>query len=760
MGNDVEIGARLSLDTGKSFNNLKELQDYIKETKKALTEAKYGTEEYTTAQTNLDQATKLLSGTTKEHSSHFGELKEKIDKVSPAAGEATKGLGGFNNMLNIIRANPIIAILAILAGLVIGLFEHFKKMEAVSDSMGKAWTVLSSIIGKFVDSVLTPLINGFVWLMDKGTKVVSFFADLLGIQDSKTSEEVGKLAEELDNLEDAEKASSIAIAESNRKLQEAREIASDANIPIKDRIKALQEAAKIEAEELGNVVERNREMSKIKLQLIAEEMDARDELIEKIKEGSLESLKAARAELLEMKNVNKEKIYEIDKMIVAAEDAGAQRAKIDKKTNTQIRSLENEEKAKIKKEGDDRKKQAQEDEKKRLQDMREFRVRLTKMQQQEQLEAMKDGAEKDKQVEKNRYADELQQLKIDIESKKLTKKQANALEQEALKLHKASLKKIEDKYDDEKKKKESEFEKELAAIKADTAILGIMDARKKERAQLEKAYEDKKAQIIEKEKDIIKQKQLLEALAANQKVKRDQLENKFKDEDDKRRQDLEIRQITFQHNRLLAEKQRHFNQERKLLDQRKKMLDDARRKEIEAAAGDALKLAEIDQKYTEQYSQLSDERQKTDDAEKAAKEANMEGLSNALKTFAGIIGEHTAAGKAMAVASATIDTYQGASKALAAGPPPWNYIQAAAVIATGLANVKKILSTQVPGKSSGGSAPSAPAPVVPMKQNSSTSLDQRSMQAIGNATTRAFVLESDISNNQERIRRLNRAARI
>jgi hypothetical protein len=47
---DVKIGAELKLDTGQSFENLKQLQDYIKKTKDELNNAKYGTEEYTKAQ--------------------------------------------------------------------------------------------------------------------------------------------------------------------------------------------------------------------------------------------------------------------------------------------------------------------------------------------------------------------------------------------------------------------------------------------------------------------------------------------------------------------------------------------------------------------------------------------------------------------------------------------------------------------------------------------------------------------------------------
>jgi len=87
------------------------------------------------------------------------------------------------------------------------------------------------------------------------------------------------------------------------------------------------------------------------------------------------------------------------------------------------------------------------------------------------------------------------------------------------------------------------------------------------------------------------------------------------------------------------------------------------------------------------------------------------------RDFAGniaiIFGESTAIGKVAAVASATIDTYAAATKALATYPPPFSYIAMAAAIATGLANVKKIISVKsgLPGDSSRGptSISSSPA---------------------------------------------------
>lgn len=146
--------------------------------------------------------------------------------------------------------------------------------------------------------------------------------------------------------------------------------------------------------------------------------------------------------------------------------------------------------------------------------------------------------------------------------------------------------------------------------------------------------------------------------------------------------------------------------------------------------------------------------------------------SGILSKFGDVVGKETAVGKGLAVASATIDTYTGAMKAFRATYSPigpvdvaMRFASVAATIATGIKNVKEILKVKVPGGGGGGSTPSAPsamggisAPVAPVL--SSTALNQQMVNNLNSATNRSFVLESDISGNQERIQRLNRAARI
>lgn len=338
----VEIGAKISVDSSQAGKSINDLNESLKQAKAELNNAKIGSEEYNIAQAKVKKATDDLNTAQKGSSSSFSNLKQKMGEISPVAGQASESVGRFNGMLNILKANPIIAILAILTAIIIGLISKFKEMDGVADKMSDAWKELSGIFNKFINMILTPLIDGFVALIGLVTSVAEVIADKLGVASTETSKRMGELAQKVRELDDAQKDQAISLAESNRKLMEAREKAGDANVPIRERINALKEAAKIEKQELDNVVAINLAKTSALMEQMALEMGARDGVIQKIREGTAESLKQARAELLNMKNVNKDKLYELDQMIIAAEEAGAQSAKVAKKTNSAIASLEKE----------------------------------------------------------------------------------------------------------------------------------------------------------------------------------------------------------------------------------------------------------------------------------------------------------------------------------------------------------------------------------------------------------------------------------
>lgn len=141
--------------------------------------------------------------------------------------------------------------------------------------------------------------------------------------------------------------------------------------------------------------------------------------------------------------------------------------------------------------------------------------------------------------------------------------------------------------------------------------------------------------------------------------------------------------------------------------------------------------------------------------------------SDSLNSISELLGKESAAGKAIAISSALINTYLGISAGVKLGYPAAIPAVLAASV-TGFKAVKSIIGTKIPGKASssggGGGSMSAPslasstAPITPQAQT--TTLSSQSINQIGVASSRAFVLESDVSSNQERTQRLNRAARI
>lgn len=133
------------------------------------------------------------------------------------------------------------------------------------------------------------------------------------------------------------------------------------------------------------------------------------------------------------------------------------------------------------------------------------------------------------------------------------------------------------------------------------------------------------------------------------------------------------------------------------------------------------------------------------------------GLTNAV---AGLLGQQTAAGKAAAIASATISTYQGAAKALAVyGPTPIGFAALGTAVATGLLQVKQILSTKVPGQASGGSGggsvnaprpPQAGSAIGLINPNEAGEITGQSLaQGLGEQPIRAFVVSESVTNQQD-----------
>jgi len=151
-------------------------------------------------------------------------------------------------------------------------------------------------------------------------------------------------------------------------------------------------------------------------------------------------------------------------------------------------------------------------------------------------------------------------------------------------------------------------------------------------------------------------------------------------------------------------------------------------------------------------------------------------LSGILKQVAGknkaIQAAAIIAENAAGIGRIIINTQVANAKAAAASPltlgQPWvtiNTISGALGVASSLLATRKALS-DLGGGGSAGSAPSfgtvgGSAPLAPPEPTTQlTQLNQASINQMGSAAGRAYVVESDITNSQEKIIRINRAARL
>lgn len=295
---------------------------------------------------------------------------------------------------------------------------------------------------------------------------------------------------------------------------------------------------------------------------------------------------------------------------------------------------------------------------------------------------------------------------------------------------------------------------------------GAWDDAKKSVTEFGKRYDESNARFISGTKEVTKieqdeldkRKAARDKAAAEEKARLEKAEadaKAYQDFEVKRQQDANAREEE------AAAKKKEENEKKEA----ERLKEEERNAASMKASTDfevqlARDLMKVDEENAEKTKKLVEE-------ETATRVGSAMAIANATSALGAIVGEQTMAGKALGVASALINTYVGASEVIRAKsvlPEPFGTIQkiasVAAIIATGLKTVRTITAVQVPG-GGGGSMPSMPSISAPlMPQVSTTTLNQAQVNQIGNVAARAFVVESDVTGNQERIQRLNRAARI
>jgi hypothetical protein len=201
---------------------------------------------------------------------------------------------------------------------------------------------------------------------------------------------------------------------------------------------------------------------------------------------------------------------------------------------------------------------------------------------------------------------------------------------------------------------------------------------------------------------------------------------------------------------------------------------------ITQAGATADEIARINARYDNQAKKLE---QENSDFKEALNEQDVDNAlaagSQVLGGIIDIVGEGSAVGKAAAIAQTTIDTYGSATaayKSVVGIPvvgPALAPVAAGVAVAAGLMSMKKIVATKTPGNKSGGSVPNISVPTAPPVNpegalNAAAAADGAENQVTlgdqegsgGPTVVRAYVVSSEVTNQQEADAKINDLARL
>jgi hypothetical protein len=701
-----EVGFSIKVNgVDTTVKSLSELQTAIRDLTKEAANADYGTAAYEEIVGRIQQAKAAVrefknDTRTKEVKDQFNDLAGGIAGSFDVAEGALKSFGVESKALGTISstANGVITaalnarqIAELKVDAAVALRTTTEKAAAVATRLfGKEALITNAIlsanpIGLIVTSLAAlvlgvtvaigavkkfanafkPLGDAIQWTIDKARDLASWLTFGL-IDDSATAKTRENADKVISALDDVGSAQNKMIAASKRRLavMEAQGASEEA---------LLAQKKKINAEEVASRQAAINQL--LKLQQIDGELD--DD-----KKKKLNELQAAVADLNNQALVD-QAAYEKKKQDKAKEAA----AKAAEKQKEQREKYQEHLKEVLK--------ATEESDKKTLE-----------LRQKAEIDAIKDAelkAQKELEIQQ-KNAQALLQVEIDKISKKktLSKEEQKYLEsllaqQKQMQTTQAQeTQNLVDEQAKTRKEKEATFQKELEEIKDTAFLMNIENARTRARAELQVELDKQIEEINASELTETQKGEKIAAVKQVNDAKNKELEAGFK------QKDMED-QLAFNQWRIGDEKTTY---EEKV----------ALNKENEEIITNMT--FENENQRTAALRENAKAREEIDKAAAAAKAANLDAINGLLQNASSLVGQDTVAGKALAVASTTIDTYQSATKAyksLAGIPvvgPALGAIAAAVAVASGIANVKKILSVQVPtgGGASGGGGGSAPAP--------------------------------------------------
>ena len=633
---------------------------------------------------------------------HLGDSMKNLGTFAP---NVSKGLGGVTMGLKAMSATPAIAILGILARILEEVIKALKSSEEGVESVTAAFGVFSGI-GETIKGILQGVAEGVGWLARQFVNLL----EKLNLVNDKMREKQ-EIAKEEIRIAREQRDATMKNAEAERDIAELRAKAADKDkYSTKERIKFLEEASTKEQE----IAARSKKAAKEEYELIkrrnaltkssAEDLKAEADAYARMVQADTNYQNAVRRNTREITAARKEAAREAKERLMEQTDAA--RARLD--AEKEMLSLE---------------------------------LSLLAEGTQERLNKQKELSAKEYEISVNN-------AKAKIKNQDELNKQLELLEQ----IHNANMEKMDRDF------QQAQVDQAIQAQENELAVL-----EKNSAAYLQKAIELKQIQVdtlaqMDGESDAEYQARVI---AAQEALKQARLDFQ---EWEREQEAIE------QENRLTLVQENQFQEMENEVALREWQLEKVReygRLEGETEAEFRARELAAEKAFY--------------DAKKKQRDTWLNTMVGAAGAVSGILGsiadmyesntEMTEAeakkAKNLRIASATIDMLQGAVTAYAGAQslgvpmgPIVGAINAAAVVAAGIANIAKIRAIDVNKDSSGGSATatipaavSAPS-VVPEFQETRTITSASEEDRLNQMASehRVYILSSDLEADREQTR--------
>lgn len=674
-----------------------------------------------------------------------GGAKKGLNSLASSVGKSFSQIG------NILKSNPIGAILTAIVLIVNKLVDAFKKNDDALTALQKAFTAFSPII-EGVNFLFDKMAEGVAWLVGGIGDFVKAIGSLIPAYE-KSQKAAEGLVQAQDDLEESEREYIINSARRNKEIAKYRDEAAE-NPDVTKRMKALKEAQKLEKENLEEELQIAKQRVANRERQAKQEKDTSDETKNEIAKMRADMLKAEQHYYEEHRKLQKEyNRYQKE----AISGLSKERQEIYKNIDAQLQEAE----AK----------------KANLEATMRMYAATTHNTSSAIYKMMEKGLS-------NLNAE------IDTSQKKLDAmlKEAENAQKKADKVShstkdngeelKNNLEKLNEKLLDDNKRVLNQLKKDY-----DEDVKTLKDALKKKLISENEYYDKLQQREIQYNDAVVKQNEQMANTLAKQRMSEgeSQINEQYDNGESLEKQLLDLEYDDYADYQL-RKQQLAEETNQKILDneiaksQAMIALWQQELADWEGSEEEKAKLqAKIDGEQDKLTKNLVKKQETTMEAQNKVTEKNEKkkekirnmsnkALSQSLATATAIAGDNAEAQKGIQVADAIINTIAGAVGAfqgITKDTGGWGIAlattTAAMVTAAGLANVKEIIDTKIPGGDGSGSTASTAPSINASSVASLTDSTQAVNTVIGDETIQAmsdqrvYVVESDITSTQKKV---------